>query len=123
MAVCAFAYDELVICRQCGSNDFSLFKSLSRLRCNNCKTSYSEHELVEEAVDTMSDYIRNHGITERLPLLAAGDAQEYSETSTLGALMAAWQLLSYPQSATPETIFRAQKMIQAAIKRESLHLY
>src|SRR5690242_14596301 len=113
MALCVFAYDELVICRECGGNDFTLFKNLSRLRCNNCKTSYSEQELVEEAVDTMTDYIRNHGITERQPILAAGDAKEYSETSTLGALMSAWQLLSYPQSATPETIYRAQKMIQA----------
>lgn len=117
MALFTFAYDELVICPQCGGYDFTFLKPIERLRCNACKTSYTERELVEEAIDTMSDYIKNNGITERLPDSAANPG-EYRNTRTLAALIAALQILHYPEAVTPAALNRAIGMLRAAIERE-----
>jgi hypothetical protein len=120
MADCVFAYDEPVICPVCGGNDFALFKPLARLRCNSCKTSFTEQELVEEALGMMAEYIRNHGINERMPRPNRQDDEYFRATSTLAALVTARQLLSYPEAASPDSVIKTLKMLQAAINRESV---
>lgn len=120
MALYSFAYDEPLTCRDCGNDDFTFLKPIARLRCNNCKASFTEQELVEEAVETMSDYIRHHGIAERLPVTPPGQPADYSNTNTLAALATALQILSYPQMTTEANLSRARNMVQAALKRERL---
>jgi protein-arginine kinase activator protein McsA len=117
MARYAFAYDEPLTCRECGNDDFTFMKSIARLRCNNCKTSFSEQALVEEAVETMSDYIRHHGITERPPLALPKQSSDYK--NTLAALLAALQVLNYPDLATEANWLRALRMVEAAVVQES----
>ncbi|HEX2911901.1 MAG TPA: hypothetical protein VH186_13920 [Chloroflexia bacterium] len=123
MALCVFAYDEIVVCPVCGTSDFTLLKPMGRLRCNNCKTSFTESELVEEAIVTINDFVRNHGITEKIPsqleeVLSSSSYAEYANVSALTAMAAALQVLAYPEAATPGSWSRALKMVQAAMKRE-----
>lgn len=118
MALYSFAYDEPLTCRVCGNDDFTFLKPIARLRCNNCKASYTEQDLVEEAIETMSDYIRHHGIAERLPMTAPRPPADYSNTNTLAALAAALQVLSYPELTTEANLTRARSMVLAALSRE-----
>jgi hypothetical protein len=121
MALYSFAYDELVTCPTCGSVDFTFIQSLQRLRCNSCKDSFSEATLVEEAVTTMSDYIRSNGIVERLTpdsIATREKSSDYQGTTTLAALLTALDVLTYPHTATPAKLLRAQRMVSAALERE-----
>ncbi len=122
MALYVFAYDEPVICRECGANDFTLLQATHQLRCNCCLACFIEQELVEEAVETMTDYIRSNGITERLTPSVAyhPQASDYNKTSTLTALITALQILSYPQAAESKDWYRAIGMLKAGIDRERL---
>lgn len=115
MASYVFAYDEPVICRACGGNDFTLLKSTDRLRCNGCLTSYTERELVDEAVEIMSGYIQSNGITEKLN---PSHILQESPDSTLAAMLYALQVLSYPQSTTLEKWMKAIRRLRIAVEQE-----